>query len=185
LRREHIVAASLVGSVVVVIGFASGLGTRPGPDANAAPAHAGPEPEQPAATAPVTTTQTPGGTHYPSGGGGPVPVATGPAVPPGTHYTGPQAPPPTSTTVPTTTTPPTGTTPSCEAGFVPEAVSTLLGTLDRAGEALGLGLVAPTAAVPTAAIPAPALPDGTPLDQFLATCPAPPTTTTTPTGPAR
>jgi hypothetical protein len=184
LRREHIVAASLVGAVVVVIGFASGLGSRPGSDAEAAQLPA--DTEQPAATTPAPTTQTQprqGGTRNTSGGsrngGGAVPV---PAVPPpttGTHHTGHPAPPPTTTTPPPTSTPPPA---PCDPGLVPAALDTLLGTLDRATDALGLPVLAP----PSTPVELPALPAGTPLDQLIATCPAPtpPTapTTTTPAG---
>jgi hypothetical protein len=187
LRREHIVAASLVGSVVVVIGFASGLGTRPGTGANAAPAPGGDE--HPVATAPAPTTQAQptqntggGGTRYtggsPGGGGGGIPVTTAPALPPGTdHTTHPTTPPAT------TTTPPGSTDPNapCQPGLVPAALDTLLATLGSATDALGLGIV-PTTAIATATL-LPQLPAGTPLDQFVATCPAPattaPTTTTT------
>lgn len=182
LRREHIVAASLVGSVVVVIGFASGLGTRPGTGASAAPAP-GDAAEPPVATAPPQTTQAQprqsggGGTsggHGGGGGGAVLPVTTVPTVTP-THG---------HPTTPTTTTPPTtGTTPpaTCDPGLVPAAVGTLLDTLGQAVGALGLpGAVPATAATTTALLPGVGIPA---VDQFIATCPtttAP--TTTTPTG---
>lgn len=173
LRREHIVAASLVGSVVVVIGFASGLGSRPGTGASAAPAPDGQEP--PVATAPAVTTPAQGGVRYPTsggGGGGAVPVTTLPAQAPATsHANHPTA---TTTTPPPTTTPPET---ACENGFVPTALDTLLGTLGRATDALGLG-IAPAVVGTTAAL-LPELPEGTPLDQLIATCPTPTTTTTT------
>ena len=187
LRREHIVAASLVGAVVVVIGFASGLGSRPGSGAEAAQLPG--DNEQPATTAPVTTTQTQppqGGSRNQSGsgsrnGGGAVPVTTAPPATTGTHHTGHPTTPPV-----TTTPPPTGTTPPvpCDPGLVPAALGTLLGTLGQATDALGLPGLVP-ASTP---VGLPALPEGTPLDQFIATCPAPtttptaPTTTTAPTG---
>lgn len=41
LRREHVVAASLVGSVVVVLGFASGLGIHHATSAATPPATTG------------------------------------------------------------------------------------------------------------------------------------------------
>ncbi|HEX6361047.1 hypothetical protein [Actinophytocola sp.] len=176
LRREHIVAASLVGSVVVVVGFASGLGSRPGTGASAAPAPDGGG--QPVATAPAPTT-----TKRPASGGstrnpvGAVPVATATNRPPGTNHT--VHPPATATTTPPTT----GTTPPgtpCEPGLVPQALDTLLGTLDRATEALGLLGAAPVAGLTSVTAVPELLPDGTPLDQFVATCPAP-TTSTAPT----
>ncbi len=186
LRREHIVAASLVGSVVVVVGFASGLGSRPGAGANAAPTPGGGD--RPAVTAPAPTPAQPtqpaqptrgGSTRNP--GGVAVPVATATNRPPGTSHTGhPPSPPATTTPPPTSTTPP-GT--PCEPGLVPQAVDTLLGTLDRATEALGLLGVAPVTGLTTVAAVPQLLPDGTPLDQLIATCPpatpAPTTTTTT------
>jgi hypothetical protein len=187
LRREHIVAASLVGSVVVVIGFASGLGTRPGTGASAAPAPGG-EAEPPVATAPPQTTQTQprqggggssggGSANYPGGGGAVLPVTTVPTVPPSHgHPTTSTTPPPTSTTPPPTT---------CDPGLVPVALDTLLGTLGEATDALGLpdalGLLGAASAT------APVVPElsgtGIPaVDQFVATCQAPttaPATTTT------
>lgn len=179
LRREHIVAASLVGAVVVVIGFASGLGSRPGSGAEAAQLPGDSEP--PAATTPVTTAQTQppqggprnSGSGPRGGGGGVVPVTTAPPATTGTHHTGHPTPPPT-----TTTPPPTSTTPPapCDPGLVPAALDTLLGTLGQATDVLGLPGLAP-ASVP---VELPALPEGTPLDQFIATCQAPPTTPTPP-----
>jgi hypothetical protein len=128
LRREHIVSASLVGAVVVVIGFASGLGARPGSGAEAAQLPG--DNEQPAPTAPVTTTQTQpaqGGSRNQSGGGsrnggGAGPVTTAPPATTGTHHTGQPTTPPV-----TTTPPPTGTTPpvQCDPGLVPAALDTL------------------------------------------------------------
>lgn len=182
LRREHVVAASLVGAVVVVIGFASGLGSRPGTGASAAPEPAPGGQEPPAATAPVTPAQAQppqgGSPGYSGGGGGgaAVPVTTMPAQPPGTGHTGHPTAPATTTTPPTTTTSTPGA--PCEPGLVPTALDTLLGTLGSATGALGLG--AAPAVVGTTAALLPALPAGTPLDQLLATCPTP-TTTTTPT----
>lgn len=179
LRREHIVAASLVGSVVVVIGFASGLGTRPGTGANAAPMPGGDE--HPVATGPAPTTQAQptqntgggGGTRYTGGGGGGgVPVTTAPVGAPAStdHTAHPTTPPATSTTPPGTTDP----NAPCQPGLVPDALDTLLATLGKATDALGLG-IAPTTAIATASL-LPQLPEGTPLDQFIATCPAPATT---------
>lgn len=177
LRREHIVAASLVGSVVVVIGFASGLGTRPGSGATAAPAPGGDE--HPVTTAPAPATQQAqptqgggagGGTRYTGGGGGAVPVTTDPGQLPGTGHTMDPTTPQVTTTAPVTTDP----TMPCQPGLVPESLGTLLVTLGKATDALGLGTGPTTAAI---AIPT-LLPAGTPLDQFIATCP---TVTTTPT----
>ncbi|EOD63425.1 hypothetical protein H480_37070, partial [Amycolatopsis vancoresmycina DSM 44592] len=38
LRRDHVIAASLAGAVVVVVGYASGIGLHPGTAAAAPPA---------------------------------------------------------------------------------------------------------------------------------------------------
>jgi hypothetical protein len=199
LRREHIVAASLVGSVVVVVGFASGLGTRPGTEAGGDAARE-PGGDTPVVTAPPVTTAPPPTRGDPTtiGGRGPgvVPVTTAPAPPPGTNHTAHPTATPKPTTKPTMSTtspPPATTTPPapCQPGLVPEALDTLLATLGRATDALGLLAAGPTSTpVPPVAL---GLPEGTPLDQFLATCPAtpatqpppatpPPPTTTTPTG---
>jgi hypothetical protein len=193
LRREHIVAASLVGSVVVVIGFASGLGTRPGTGASAAPAPGG-EAGPPVATAPPQTTQTQprqggggsggggggGSANYPGGGGAVLPVTTMPTVPPSHgHPTTPTTPPPTGTTPPPTT---------CDPGLVPVALDTLLGTLGQATDALGLPVPDAVGLLGATSATAPVVPGlsgtGIPaVDQFIATCQAPTTapTTTAPT----
>jgi hypothetical protein len=109
-RREHLVAASLVGSVVVVLGFASGVGITPlgsgSGDSAAAPApeHAHPTPS---AVPPATTTEDtpePGDT----GSTGDLPVGdyrqpaltSPPGIPPSTSDTSGT----TSTGTPTRTT---------------------------------------------------------------------------------
>jgi hypothetical protein len=164
LRREHVVAASLVGSVVVVLGFASGLGihhTATGTVAAPAPGSAAP---------PTTDTsgEPAGGGYQPAGYSGDSPqgdnpyVATTTApVPVGTA---------TTTAVPTTTTSPGTTTttsaPTCTPGVLPQVVDTVTSGVQ------GLPLLGPV----VAGIGLPPL-----VDTLLGSCPATTTTTTTPT----
>ncbi|HEY4021025.1 MAG TPA: hypothetical protein VGM75_20215 [Pseudonocardiaceae bacterium] len=147
LRREHLVAACLVGTVVVVVGFASGLGLTK-------PAATGAQATQNATMPPMSQGTQPAGpaTDGGAGGGGgsgPVNYVGTPiglaAAPPGVLVTGvpttSDAPPTTSETAPppTTTTmpPPTGTPPAtCEAGVLNALLSqadTLLNPLPVVG----------------------------------------------------
>ena len=127
LRREQVVAASLVGTVVVLVGFASGLGiTHPAADSVTTSGPAAATGSAPSSQAGGDGSNGGGGVNYVgvaepgagySGGGGSVglggdyPVTT----------TGPL---PTSDYPTTTTTAPT-TTPgaSCQPGVVPLAVT--------------------------------------------------------------
>ncbi len=68
VRRDHLIAASLTGAVVIVVGYASGLGLKPGAAAETPPVVAQP--------APTPATSVPPG-KPPS----PVPVPSLPAVP--------------------------------------------------------------------------------------------------------
>lgn len=87
-HRDELVAGALVGAVVIVLGYASGIGAPTAADAAAAPAAT-----PPAATAPPATTPVPGdsggagsGAQVP-GGSGVLPVSDGGAgtgVGPGT-----------------------------------------------------------------------------------------------------
>jgi hypothetical protein len=150
LRREHLVAACLVGTVVVVVGFASGLGLTK-PDAGSTPA------QQNSATPPTPQAGEPGTQAGGAGDGGAGPVnyvgtpvglaaapgAGSPAVtlatippqdtPPAT--TG-STPPPISPVVPPTT---TGVPPTCTTGL-------LTGLLNQVTTAAnGLPIVGPLA----------------------------------------
>src|SRR5256885_7931622 len=133
-NREILVAASLVGSVVIVIGYASGFGVRPVFGAEAQRPGGGPVvTNQPPVTtqAPVPTT-----TAAPPAAGNPVPRAVipvagnTPAAPPvatqPAHPVEPTDPPATSTTpaVPGTPQPP-----PCQPRLLPAALDTLLQTL--------------------------------------------------------
>jgi hypothetical protein len=134
LRREQIVAASLVGAVVVLVGFASGLGiTRPAAGNQVTAGGAG----QPGASGPAPANQT-GATGAGGGGGG---VSYVGVAEPGGGYSdgGPgdlgggaadfsattTDPLPISDDPPTTTTaPPTGMPgASCQPGLAPLAVT--------------------------------------------------------------
>ena len=165
LRREHVVAASLVGSVVVVLGFASGLGIHH----TATGAVAAPAPGSAAPPTTDTSSEPAGGGYQPAGYSGDSPQGDNPyiaptiaPVPVGT--TTPTA----TTTVPTTTSPGTTTTstPSCTPGVVPQVVDTLTTGVQ------GLPLLGPV----VAGIGLPPL-----VDTLLGSCPATTTTTTTPT----
>ena len=192
LRREHVVAASLVGAVVVVVGFASGLGARPviagqaPSDDDSAGAVPSARPQQPQQDSPPQGNPPRSGPpvrHTGSGGGANVPVTN----PPGTGHTGQPAPPTTSAPPPAPT-PPNPENP-CAPGLVPRSLDTLLGTLTRATDTISLLDAVPSASLGLAPTTVPTLLDGTtglaPLDQLLATCePATPTTTPPATPPS-
>ncbi len=165
-RRDHVIAASLAGAVVIVVGYASGIGLRPGT--------AG----EPAALPPVAdgghqaTPETPGAQPVPPGlppAG--VPAAPLPAVPVGDQPVAaipsipsmpsmppmpgggavdpapdPGSPPSSSPPPPTTTPPlpPPGTdVPACRPG-VPQQVLDTVGGLPLLGAVTtGLGVTGP------------------------------------------
>ncbi|MEU4250456.1 hypothetical protein AB0F15_23910 [Amycolatopsis sp. NPDC026612] len=162
-RRDHVIAASLAGAVVIVVGYASGIGLRPGAAA------------EPATLPPVAdgghqaTPQTPGAQPIPPGlppAGVPAsplpavpvgdqPVAAIPSIPsmppmPGGGAVDPApapepGPPPSSPPPPTTPPlPPPGTdVPACQAG-VPQQVLDTVGGLPLLGAVTtGLGVTGP------------------------------------------
>jgi hypothetical protein len=114
LQRDQVVAATLVGTVVVVLGFASGIGRVPLAQNTVRPPDQ--HPHAPATTAPHTPAQ-----HVPQ------PVAHNlapiPHQPAGPHVPAPARPHPHPTTPPATTKPPT-TPPTtepqepCDAGAI-------------------------------------------------------------------
>ncbi|MEU0877555.1 hypothetical protein ABZ345_03065 [Lentzea sp. NPDC005914] len=124
LQRDQVVAASLVGTVVVVLGFASGLGRVPQSQ------NAVSQPKPPA----TSTTTSPVQTHQPANNV-PQPVAHNPAPvahqPAGPHVPAPEHPhpstPPTTTRPPTTTPPTTPTPPGkpCDAGAITKLLRSL------------------------------------------------------------
>lgn len=167
LRRDHVIAASLAGAVVVVVGYASGIGLRPGGTADAAtpPAVAdGGHPATPEApaTQPIPAGQPPSGgpvTPLPA-----IPVGDQPADPvppmpgtigvtpapdpgsldPGSPPPPPDPPAPSSPTPVTSVPPPPGTdVPACQAG-VPQQVLDTVGGLPLLGSVTsGLGVTGP------------------------------------------
>ena len=156
LRRDHVIAASLAGAVVVIVGYASGLGLRPGTTAAAAtpPVADGRQYVMPA---------TPDQQSLPSG---PLPSGTVPPLPAVPVDTGeavaaqpsspsisdaqpteapPSIPATTSTTPPgTPAPPPPGTTvPACRPG-VTQQVLDAVGGLPVLGQVTtGLGVTGP------------------------------------------
>lgn len=130
--REQVVAACLVGSVVVVVGFASGLGIHPatakptqsdtradGPEhpttevpAIVPPEQAGPGPAQPPSDPIVVT---------------PAPTPPVPTTPTDTPEPTHSHPAPTPPTTPAPTTPPSP--PECVPGTVPALLDTLTGAV--------------------------------------------------------
>lgn len=168
--REIVVAASLVGAVVVVVGYASGFGVRPifgdqpAPGAGQAIAT---RPPATRTTAPVTT--TPPGQAAPANPAVPRQVVPGTPLPRITTTTSTTQPHPSQ---PTTPPPPTSPTspPACQPGLVSGVLDTLLSTVGGVTGAIGLPL-------PVSALPAlPVDPAGTPLplDALLGTCPPEP-----------
>ncbi|WP_086661428.1 hypothetical protein [Lentzea kentuckyensis] len=134
LQRDQVVAAGLVGTVVVVLGFASGIGGVP-------VAQSGPTP--PVQHLPAATTTPPARPQQPPPqqqqvvpAAVPLPVPQGPHVPaPAVEHPHP-APtsPPSKPTVPPTTTPPSK---PCEGGAVTELLKLLdLDALPVVGELL-------------------------------------------------
>lgn len=169
LRREQVVAASLVGSVVVLLGFASGLGINHTTSAASATPPTVGTPAPPATESPGDQPgdQSGGGGYQAAGyvgsggqqGDNPYPATTTAVPPPVTA---------TTTAVPTTTPPGTTTTSAatCTPGLVPQVVSTLTSGVQ------GLPLLGPV----VAGVGLPPL-----VDSLLGSCPATSTTTPTPT----
>lgn len=151
LRRDHVIAASLAGAVVVVVGYASGIGLRPGSAADAAtpPPVADGGPPAPATTQPLPSGLPPSGVPavpLPAGAPPAEPMPPMPPVPstPGDVVVAP-TPAPVPTTPPTTPPPPPPGTdvPACEPGAAQQVLDTvgglpLLGTVTT-----GLGVTGP------------------------------------------
>jgi hypothetical protein len=148
LKREHIVAAGLVGTVVVVVGFASGLGMRPQTDDTAQA-----QPAPPVRTPVTRTTTTPpppntgsGGSGGGAGGGGggftgggnpvpqPIQGRPDPVIVTPTHSAHPPAP----TTPPTSTPSTTPSLPPCDPGLLRTLVDTVDSTVGGLTGLLGL-----------------------------------------------
>jgi len=195
LRREHLVAACLVGTVVVVVGFASGLGLRhPTSTATEAAPQPSGAPRNPAVALTPQGGSAAGGSsgaagsapvNYvgtPTGGGLGTPPLLGPFPAGPTVVATPTAGTPTTTT--SVTSPPS---PSCQPGLlntVLNQVTTVVNGVPVVGSLLG-GL---TGGGSPGATPVPQAPSGLVnglTGQLLGNCPATdtPTPTPTPSGP--
>jgi len=155
LSREQAVAALLVGAVVILLGFASGLGLDPAASTSSAaqPTPASSTPAAPAATTPPAVpvaVTTPPVVYVAEPAPPAVPVAIAP--PPVSESTALPTTPPASPsssgtpsshpTTPTTPAPPSTTPapPSCSPGLLSSLLGALLpSTGDGAGGLLGLG----------------------------------------------
>ncbi|MFJ9778776.1 hypothetical protein ACIRSS_04285 [Amycolatopsis sp. NPDC101161] len=157
LRRDHVIAASLAGAVVVVVGYASGIGLRPGGSADAATppvvADGGhqPVPETPG-TQQLPSALPPSDVPVPPLPAVPVgdqPVVTAPSMPPDvvvTPTSDPGPPEPTSPPEPTTTPPlpPPGTdVPACQPGAAQQVLDTVGGLPLLGAVTTGLGVTGP------------------------------------------
>jgi len=157
LRREHVVAACLTGAVVVVIGYASGVGLKTTPaGADTSVTADGGQPSAP--QAPPTQQPTPSGQPPPSDAVQPMPPMPGPAAPPvealpGTVTNVPpveQLPPGSDPVVPDPSTPPgapvppgTPPVPGCQPGLVQPVVDAVTGLPLVGDVTTGLGLTGP------------------------------------------
>ena len=156
LRRDHVIAASLAGAVVVVVGYASGIGLRPGGAADAATPPAVADGGHSAAP------ETPGAQPLPSAlPPSAVPVSPLPAVPVGDQpaETMPTVPgdgvvatptptpvpdPPAPTSPPEPAPPPPGTeVPACQPGAAQQVLDTVGGLPLVGAVTTGLGVTGP------------------------------------------
>jgi hypothetical protein len=175
VRREQVVASFLVGAVVVVLGFASGLGVRTADQpageqpVDAAPDHASPPAGE--ETPPVSGGGPGSGGRQPvAGGGSPRPVTV-----PGTRVPDPgggTVPPSPGPVPPSPTPPPQGPPPAppeCEPGALPTWLATAADTLVSVPVVGGV-LGAPLAPVLTTPLGGTALTSIEPLGSLLGTC---------------
>ncbi|MEV6641412.1 hypothetical protein [Amycolatopsis sp. NPDC051371] len=155
LRRDHVIAASLAGAVVIVVGYASGIGLRPGGTADAATPPVVADGGHPA------TSEAPGTQPLPSAlPPSDVPVSPLPAIPvgdqpattmpsmPGDVVVAPPLDPgPTAPATPPDTTPPLpppGTdVPVCEPGAAQQVLDTVGGLPLLGAVTTGLGVTGP------------------------------------------
>ncbi|WP_206785578.1 hypothetical protein [Amycolatopsis sp. MtRt-6] len=163
LRRDHVIAASLAGAVVIVVGYASGIGLRPGSAAATPPVVADgghPVTPQTPAPQPIPTGRLPTGgpaSPLPALPVGDVPAAPMPPMPgdggvvapvPDPGAPGPGSPPPSSPppSAPPTPPPPGTDVPACQPG-VPQQVLDTVGGLPLLGAVTtGLGVTGPDGA---------------------------------------
>ncbi|WP_410638914.1 hypothetical protein [Amycolatopsis sp. lyj-346] len=161
LRRDHVIAASLAGAVVVVVGYASGIGLRPGTAAATPPVVA--DGGHPATPHPPGAQPPPAG-RLPTGGPAsplpavpvgdlpsvpmpPMPGDTGVVVPvpdPGSPGAGTPPPPSPPGSAPPVPPPPGTAVPACQPG-VPQQVLDTVGGLPLLGAVTaGLGVTGPS-----------------------------------------
>lgn len=155
LSRDHLIAASLAGAVVVVVGYASGIGLRPGSTAAAAPpvvTDGGPH-GAPATENPVPPGEPPA--NVPAAPLPAAPIAGAPiALPPDSSMPPmpggvdvepapvTETPPPPGTTVPPP--PPPGTElPACQPGVAQQVLDTVGGLPLLGSVTTGLGVTGP------------------------------------------
>ncbi|WP_410655393.1 hypothetical protein [Amycolatopsis sp. lyj-112] len=137
-RRDQLIAASLTGAVVIVVGYASGLGLKPGTAAENPPVLAQPAPSgttplpggEPPAPAPIPSlpavpvTDIPAPVVPPVPGGG---IEVPPSVPPPEPVPSPPHPdpdpPPTTPPLP----PPDAELPACQPGVAQQVLDVVAG----------------------------------------------------------
>ncbi|MFI7115875.1 hypothetical protein [Amycolatopsis sp. NPDC049868] len=146
-RRDQLIAASLTGAVVIVVGYASGLGLKPGTVAESAP----PAIDRPAPSgpSPVPDGNPPPPGPIPSLPAVPVTDAPAPVAPPGPGggvEVSPPAPPPEPVPThphpepPTTPPPPPEELPVCQPGAVQQVLDTVAALPLLGGVTGGLGV---------------------------------------------
>jgi hypothetical protein len=157
LRRDHVIAASLAGAVVIVVGYASGIGLRPGGTADAATPPVVADGGHPATPATPGTQPLPPGlppsdvppAPLPAVPVGDQPVQTMPSMPgdigvvptPEPQPTEPGSPEPTP---PPSTPPPPGTdVPPCQPGVTQQVLDTVGGLPLLGSVTTGLGVTGP------------------------------------------
>jgi hypothetical protein len=158
LRRDHVIAASLAGAVVIVVGYASGIGLRPGGTADAATPPVVADGGHPAAPAtPVPQPLPPGlppadvpAVPLPAIPVGDQPGQTMPSMPGDTGVVPTPEPPPTEPgspepTPPPSTPPPPGTdVPPCQPGVTQQVLDTVGGLPLLGSVTTGLGVTGPS-----------------------------------------
>ncbi|MEU5263922.1 hypothetical protein [Amycolatopsis sp. NPDC021455] len=159
LRRDHVIAASLAGAVVIVVGYASGIGLRPGGTAGAATPPVVADGGHPATPETPATPSLPPGlppadvppVPLPAVPAGDVPapaMPSMPSMPGGIDVVPTPAPPdpgsPQPTPPPTTPVPPPGTdVPPCQPGVTQQVLDTVGGLPLLGSVTTGLGVTGP------------------------------------------
>ncbi|WP_406629779.1 hypothetical protein [Amycolatopsis sp. WGS_07] len=170
LRRDHVVAACLAGAVVIVVGYASGIGLKTTTASGPAPSE-----QAPAQAAPAPEPVLPNGNLPPAGAVQPMPPVPDGGLPPAdapppempmpdsptgeTPAPTGEIPPPSGAPAPPSPpeTPPQSPVPTCQPGAVQPVLDTVSGLPLVGGITAGAGLTGP---------------DGI-LAALLGSCPAP------------